>query len=136
MIKRIRKIYAWIQKSPVLAGFVGSLIASIVLLIVGAVIGGITFKMVYETLMDLDILNVFGVFCLIIAAVFGALYVKQRWKASMVKKEVALSDLKSKFKEEKKHFKSELEDKTKEYDELYKEGKIYRNSTSWKKINY
>lgn len=95
----------------------------IILLIVNAVIGGVTFKMVYETLMDLDILNVFGVSCLIIAAVFGVLYVKQRWKAGIVKKEAALSDLKSKFKEEKKHLKSELEDKTKEYNELYEKTK-------------
>jgi hypothetical protein len=94
-----------------------------ILLIVNAVIGGITFKMVYETLMDLDILNVFGVSCLIISAVFGVLYAKQRWKASIVKKEAALSDLKSKFKEEKKHLKSELEDKTKEYNELYEKTK-------------
>jgi hypothetical protein len=79
----------------------------IILLIVNAVIGGITFKMVYETLMDLDILGVSGVIFLIISAIFGALYVKERWKASIGKKEGELSDLKS-----------ELEDNTKQHDAL------------------
>lgn len=50
----------------------------IILLIVSAVIGGITFKMVYETLMDLDILGVSGVICIIIAVTSGALMVKKR----------------------------------------------------------
>ena len=123
MIKKIKKIYAWIQKSPVLSGFVGSLIAGIVLFIVGAVIGGKTFRMVYETLINLDFFNVSGAVFLIMAAILGVLYVKQRWKASIGKIEGELSDLKSKFEGEKKHLKSELEDKTKQYNELYEKTK-------------
>ena len=58
--------------------FLTSLAAGAVLLIVSALLGGIPVKMVYETLMDLDILFVSGVICLIIAGIFGGLYAKQR----------------------------------------------------------
>ncbi|MCK4735492.1 MAG: hypothetical protein KAT65_23770 [Methanophagales archaeon] len=105
MIKKIKKIYAWVQKDPILSGLVSSLITGIALIIVGAVIGGKTFSMVYDTLMNLDFFNTSGAFFLIISAVLGVLYVKQRWKASIVK------------------INSKLEDMTKEYNELYEKTK-------------
>jgi len=69
MTEKIKKVF-WPFLVPLGVG--------IILLIVKAVIGGISVKMVHETLMDLDILFVSGVICLIIAVIFGGLYVKQR----------------------------------------------------------
>ena len=80
--------------------FLGPLVVGILLLIVNAMIGGITFKMVYETLINLDILVVFVVICIIIAAIFGSIYIKQRWKDSL------------------SYLKSELKEKTKQHNDL------------------
>lgn len=98
MIEKIKKNF-W--------SFLTSLAAGAVLLIVSALIGGITFKMVYETLINLDILVVSGIIFLIIAAIFCVRLVKQLWKLSIEEKEGEIIDLKS-----------ELKEKTKQHDML------------------
>ena len=107
MIEKIKKTFAWIQNNSILSGFLGSLAAGIIMLIAGAVIGGITFKMIYETLINLDFSNVFGTILLIIAAILGIFWARQRWENRIEKKE-----------EEIRNLKSNLEEKTKRYDEL------------------
>jgi len=109
MEEKIKKVFAWIRNNSHSSGFLGSLAAGIVLLIVRAMLGGITFKMVYETLINLDIFTVFGIMFLIIAAILGILLVKQRYNDSIMKGEEELSKVKL-----------ELEKKTEQYDALVK----------------
>ena len=109
--EKIKKVFAWIRNNSRSSGFLGSLAAGIVLLIVRAMLGGITFKMVYETLINLDVFTVFGIIFLIIAAILGTLLVKQRYNDSISK------------------VKLELEERTKQYNALIDQVKLSRPIT-------
>ena len=106
--------------STFLVSFAGSMAA----IAVTAIIEGVTAKMIYEYLINFNLLYVPVVFFVAFTIYSGYRLVRQRWKISIEEKEEELSDLKSKFKEEKEHLKARYEEKTKQYNELCEKTKL------------
>lgn len=113
----------WVKNNWFFRGILCSLAAIIVAAIARALIGGITFKMIYEALINLDIFYVLEGIFVILLVVFSVLFVRQQWKNSIDKKEEEKNNLESKFKEEKKHLESKLEDMTTKYNKLFEKTK-------------
>ena len=102
----------WVKNNWFFRGILCSLAAIIVAAIARALIGGITFKMIYEALINLDIFYVLEGIFVILLVVFSVLFVRQQCKNSIDKKE-----------EEKKHLESKIEDMITKYNELFEKTK-------------